>query len=107
MFTNTSLGNSILIGCGPRKSNFQTLVTESSNAKLQVSNINMKHGAVMYKTQRMYSTDFCPPHPVYSFCIFNLHILFLRLKNGISMEKIEKPVGKLTLLGDRGNNILK
>jgi len=50
MFTNTSISTSMLIGCGPKKSNFLSLVTESSNkyrysmpsAKQQP--LNIKHG---------------------------------------------------------------
>ena len=31
MFTDTNISTSMLIGCGPKKSNFQILLTESSS----------------------------------------------------------------------------
>ena len=62
MFINTSISTSMLIGCGPKKSNFQILVMESSNKQVQYvicKATTLKYKTWQwYKTQRM-GTDFC------------------------------------------------
>ena len=55
MFKNKSISTSMFIGCGPKKSNFQILVTESSNKWVQYD--ICKATTLTYKTWRWYKTS--------------------------------------------------
>ena len=86
MLTNTSISTSMLIGCGPKKQNFQTLVTESSNKQVQYAickATTLKYKTWQrYKTQRM-GTDFWPT-------LYNAIASFKRI------ESYSKGFGKLS-----------